>query len=524
MAPLTWKNVDAPSLSVAGGLTQGAAESWQNAMQGLSSMFADNRERRQDRASTQALMGAAGITDPEQLKAYLASIDPSKLTPDAALAMSGRMGEVLDYQYRQLQADDLRSDMQQEQYERNRGQKQDRATDAFSALALRAEQMAREGRGDSARELVMEFGKQNPYAQDAVRTALGNIDKVNSEYIGRTADSMLSNLIRDNNSREDAIAQIRDMDVPEEIRQSLFAKINNVEDSRFTAIDTTKGTLDLSQITMPGSNTEVSTALNDGNIESQVARTAISTQLDSDEFEQNQRFLAGMEGVVDFRSHIADTMGIKEDGWFISNVDVELDRIREQVSQKSNGRINISPREAAAVAMQTFKNGTMPGFRGDRSVSVDSAVNLALRLYDPTQQQDLVRRNQEFRNMQNQLDAFEQRIAQKQQELLRFQNGNNPERATQAQESLIQLIQQREMYMRGLREKLMGDAPDDTPGGAVAVGTASGNKISPIPREDGNGGNPITPPAPESGLNANDLQNLGATPRKDWRDDITSRW
>lgn len=535
MAVLTWQNVDAPDLRTAGALTAGAADSWQQAMAGIGEMFADGRERRVDKSSGKALLGAAGITDPEQLKAYLASVDGSKLNNEAAAALSQRMGDVLGYQSTMLSNESMRNNIDDTAYDSRRDMQYDAQSDAFQNVRLQANEMARNGDKEGAEKLIMDFTEMNPQIGDASLTSLAGLGEQYGGYLNERSTQMVQELTTKFANPTDAIAEIRGMDIPEDLKAKLYSDVSSLDPTIWTATDSNMASLSqipgLLDAPMPDGNQTVGTQRELNMIDNEIARTAIDTQLDSDEFGQNKRYYDAIGDTQDYRAYLSETLGIEEDGWTTSNLDVEIQRVVDMASSSTNGRVKITPRQAAAAIAQTFDNGVVPLFgRDKRFADVTPAAELAARMYDPASQRDYVRRNQRWQGHADELDRMDQQLAAKEAEILRFQD-DNPDRAAAAQSAYVALLAEQRALQSAINVDLGLGAEEEAaasePGAPVARGTAAGPKVPPPAREPeptSNGGNPVTPPRPRGPDLVDRSQRNNMPPATGWREDITSRW
>lgn len=101
MAPLTWRNVDAPNFSGVASSLGVASQLLTNATSGLSDAIDKRRLNQTREQSSQAMLGALQYTDAEKLGEALRTgqavggIDPRRMTPEAIQFLAGRQRDLL---------------------------------------------------------------------------------------------------------------------------------------------------------------------------------------------------------------------------------------------------------------------------------------------------------------------------------------------------------------------------------------------------------------------------------------------
>lgn len=101
MAPLTWRNVDAPNFGPASDMMQRAGESWSSAFSGFSDMAQTIADRQRQNLDNSFLMRAAGITDSNEWARRLndgslfQGINPQRLSSDVLQTALSRRGTLI---------------------------------------------------------------------------------------------------------------------------------------------------------------------------------------------------------------------------------------------------------------------------------------------------------------------------------------------------------------------------------------------------------------------------------------------
>lgn len=117
MAPLTWRNIDAPDFSGVSEALARSQMSFRDAFSGLSDMAKARYEQQRDTTSAQARLAAAGYTDANAYQRDLAAgriagtSDPSMLNSDALSSLEGRGSAILGDQNTRLGMDQTRQNM-----------------------------------------------------------------------------------------------------------------------------------------------------------------------------------------------------------------------------------------------------------------------------------------------------------------------------------------------------------------------------------------------------------------------------
>ena len=101
MAPLTWRNVDAPDLGRAAEILNSSAQNWSGAMNGFSDMVGDIRERQKANRSADALPILARVASEQGVDAALAQVNgmvrPQDMTPELQQALMNLRSNAMGY-------------------------------------------------------------------------------------------------------------------------------------------------------------------------------------------------------------------------------------------------------------------------------------------------------------------------------------------------------------------------------------------------------------------------------------------
>ena len=251
--PLTWKNVDAPSLAGTGDLLAGAQSSFANAMATLQAGAEAAAAQRRQRYSAKALQGLAGVQDPNAVAGYLSSLNAEDLTPEVMAIAMKQPDVLLERQKFGLGLEEAKGDLQ---FKVNSREGALAAMD--NLMAMRNASM----RGDTEGALQQQEGITNPFELQAIMGANEDIyqnatdfrttrdanktyaDNLEAEQrTDRLRTNFYENLLPNANSKDEAIRTFMDSDASPEDKQAFEAMMADRTDEEFQRIDPTTTTI-----------------------------------------------------------------------------------------------------------------------------------------------------------------------------------------------------------------------------------------------------------------------------------------
>lgn len=251
--PLTWKNVDAPNFTGTGALLEGAQSSFSNAIATLQAGAERAAAQRRQRYSASALQGLAGVTDPNEVAAYLGGLNATDLTPEA-LAVAMKQPEVLlERQKMQLGLQEAQGDL-----DHKVGTRQGALDAMDNLMAAQAASM----QGDVAGALAAQQGITNPYELQAFMGGTQDVLSNATSYQGyrgteknyndameaeqrtdRLREQFYNDVLPNANSKEEAIRTFMNSDASAEDKEAFSNMIGAKEDGEFQLIDPTTTTI-----------------------------------------------------------------------------------------------------------------------------------------------------------------------------------------------------------------------------------------------------------------------------------------
>lgn len=247
MAPLTWRNVDAPNMSGSAALMESAQNSFTNAMDLLTKNADRAAAQRRQTASQQALAGLAGIQNPNEVANYISGLDASQLSPEALEVMMRQPEVLLDRQRQQLGLDEIRGDI---------GWKENSREGILNSAAARLEARRQAGAEGDLRQAYDTLSGLSGHALLAALQDTGGLESSTADWQSRRGtetayndnrhklavsnsarDYVYGNLYQNANNAEEAKLRARqEIDDPE-LLQTVESMIDGSGDERFQIRD-----------------------------------------------------------------------------------------------------------------------------------------------------------------------------------------------------------------------------------------------------------------------------------------------
>ena len=392
MAILTWKNVDAPDLGTAGALLESANQGFMAAMNNLGSLATASRERRRDTASAQALIGAIGLKNPDQLAQYVQGLDARNLNADAVSEFLKMPSSLVRLQQDEVNLQDSRDDLSYQTSTRDREAQEMAARDAVSGRVN--ELLAAAANGDNGAIAALgQLGQQNPLAGGLIAESLGAAQSNLSGFQSRRGtEYAFQEGYEDDRFKEKALADIadltgkyatvedaitaveRDDSIEPEYKQTLLDNLTGSQ-GRFGNTSTEdvdvmsqlqKQIPELAQDNLVMERNRREQMIAEQNIEDELRQSPFARHMDIKE--RLDVSLPDDGGIVDYEAFLRDEMGMTE-GWMLSGFNGgSSSDIGYQITEGAR-ELGVSERDFVAAVIDTYGHGDMIGSgKGERII------------------------------------------------------------------------------------------------------------------------------------------------------------
>ena len=446
MAPLTWRNVDAPNLSGAAAITESSSKAWGDAMGIMGDMMAKRREQRIGAASAAALAGASGITDPVAFAEYMKTVDATQVSPEALGMLMGRPQELVELRGAELSnenvmqqmkfdredqewdirnkeqefsfdAQDQNSQMESERlgrevtgYELDKTRNTDKAELDSGPIILQANQMARDGNIDGARALLEKHAKENPYSSKLLKDEIGKLPGVYQAEVkddqfaegtaaGKKAKEWVDNHIGEHFTTNEMIAAINnDKNLTPDEKRAATKRAEGLDISKMNTRSIFEPSIDIGNTARVS---DQSYLLVSDNVNRNITAKDEQARFDAVSAELTQ----GIKNPKDI---------LKENGFFERYWDQGLEADVKNIAKKAG----VTEGQAMAAVLETARLGgsnlSWIDSTNDesRSIHVENAIKYAKDMTDPKQVEERNREQMGLRNVQQALNDATDKINQ----------------------------------------------------------------------------------------------------------------
>lgn len=260
MAPLTWRNVDAPNFSGVSDSLRLSASLTNNAFAGLSDVLAKRQSNQQDAASNAFMFDALKYTDSESFNEALrngtvgAGVDPRLLNKDAINFAAGRTKDLIFNRGQNIQNDTAQHNLERGQVTAQRNDAAFAEQPEAMRRATLARQLMQSGNPeDVARGNAMWADSQASFARagmsldDALNQSNQNLaqtgqgittsnamiasqDGLEERTRSRAVRDTMPNLLRNSLNADDAIKQVQEANIDTQSKREIIADITANKD------------------------------------------------------------------------------------------------------------------------------------------------------------------------------------------------------------------------------------------------------------------------------------------------------
>lgn len=485
MAILTWQNVSAPTGSGAGDMISTANDAFAAAMDGLQAASDRARANRRAAYSTQALLGLTGVTDPNAVAAYAQGLNAKDLTPEALAIIQAQPGMLLDRKSKELGIQDLEADFTWQQ--------DARAGDlAGSQRALEARHMAgttgdimalddmqRGLDGHAQRTLLGQFGS----VLDDRNTHLGYTKESfahNQNVVDYDTDNLARNIIQNNLrpaalTKDQAVHLLDQMpDLDPRVREKVYAKLQNTEDSFFQSQDmlAPQSTLRGNQTLLDEFTANQRSAMALGEtVEADLAARPENIYLDN--LESLDSFTKNPENKGQGLAGHLEKIGVTSPGFGWDGENQDIERVRNLMMKPENGGIMVRPEEVAAAGMTLARTSNIAFVDALKTGNDDQVVKLLKKMRDGGSMESIVTEREKRRGDVAMLNDYSTQIQQLDNMAALAASRNMPDEQKRIEDARNQLIAEQTAMINQIRG---GNASTGSPApadGAAATPTDS---------------------------------------------------
>ena len=494
MAALTWKNVDAPSLGGTGDLFNAANASFGNAMEMLRATAEQQQGQKRAATSAQMLAQLAGATDPTQVGELIKQFNPEELSPEALQIAMSQPGVLLDRQMKGVELQNAQGDLQ---FDQNTRAGQERA----ASVRAQAQAMSLAGDATGAAQLLASL--DDPYALSAAIGDFSSLGSNEAGYNSRTQDKYNFGRTVDENNLDDfattyfqnnvmanAINKdqarafvMNDQTLQPKEREKLLAQVDASSDEQYQIVDPYAQDM--------FSNTELGqTVTNAG----QFVQTDITSQLEQSPRLQYENMMKNMEsdngeeggGFIDPTQFLVDTIGLNDGFWTGIPPERAINQVIAEAAKPENGRMTISPREAAAAIATSYT--LAPINANSRLANAGEALKVIKDYRDPEKIKENQARDNFFTQYADKAQSAEAKIQGLMADYTQYVNRGMTDKAAKATEQIVSAQEGlAALYTeyQAKRNEVVGEPPEPTPSatnaalGAAAQGvSAAGSSMS----------------------------------------------